>query len=612
MSELIPTDEQTAIINFVAKGHGHLLIDALAGTGKTRSLLMALAKLPQRSALFCAFNKRIADELQTKVAAATPKGCGVHVKTFHAAGLAWLSQHFPRLQIDKNETENLINRVAGQSIDFRMRRCAVKLLRILKETSVDPSPSAAKVLALGHEYDLFDKMPSEQAIDLSVEVVRDAYLVGKDFANRDAIDFCDMVWGPVVCNLPPRTRYQAIFADEFQDISEPQLEMLRQLLVPQKGRLIAVGDPHQQIYDFRGSLGKVAWNMVREELKATTLPLTMTWRCPVSVVEQARQIVPALRPRTDAPKGSVMACLWTQMPERVKASAKGKGLHGEMSTFVLSRDNANLLDCALFLWSKRVEFQLNAGQELLDPLITILDKLDKTDRSSFVASINAWLTAELAKAEKANAAAYADQVEERAQMLTTAAEYAEPGEIAGLLRKIFQPSKSGVLLSTVHKVKGLEAETVFLLKQSYARHNSKRTCRTCAGTGQRNSSVRTTRPEPCRNCDGNGWWIMTPEPEELNIEYVAITRSKSNLVWVDLKKHEPLVVKTSAADPEMQLVNNMRETLGMEPVKSEAEQLVDQASTLIGGYTRTQAIAMALGSSKHHSDEPIDDYSEEP
>lgn len=534
------TDEQKAITNAAGSGVGSVLVQALAGSGKSTTLKMALARVPQKSVLICAFNKRVAEEMQATIPKA-PKGSVYVVKTFHALGLAVLQQHF-RVKVDSKATEELVNRAAGHAISFKMRRAAVRLVRILKETFAEYAPPQSDhVLALGLEHQMFEKL-ADQEIGLVVEVVRDAYTLSLDFENRDAIDFCDMVWGPVARRLTMKSRYQVVMVDELQDISRPQLELVEMMLIP-NGRLIGVGDLKQQIYGWRGSMGGAAWSMIKEKFKAKELPLTMTWRCSVAVVEAARALVPQLRARPGAPKGAVQDCTWDGLPKAI--SGGGQQGSTRIHTFVLSRNNANLLDCALFLWRERVRFELNAGKELLDPIFTVLDtKLDTRNPGVFHGSLQTWMNTELARAEKANATAYAERIEEQVAMLRVAAHYTAPANIKRLLSDIINPNDSGVLLSTVHKVKGLEAERVFLLKQTFARHDE-RTCRTCQGDG-------------CGSCGRTGKWIKPPEPEELNIEYVAITRAITRLVWVNIRARKELALAAIAAEHNHSLLSPPR------------------------------------------------------
>src|SRR3954467_5778193 len=49
-----------------------------------------------------------------------------------------------------------------------------------------------------------------------------------------------------------RTRYRAVFVDEYQDTDPAQEELLR-LIAGNGGDLVVVGDPDQSIYAFRGA-----------------------------------------------------------------------------------------------------------------------------------------------------------------------------------------------------------------------------------------------------------------------------------------------------------------------------------------------------------------------
>lgn len=536
--EKTPTPEQQAIIDFVRGGQGNLVAEALAGTGKTQTLIMSLPGIPQRSVLLCAFNKRIAAELEAKIPK-MPRTHAVAVRTFHAQGLAILKAYFPRIRVDASATEALVNRVAGQAISFKIRRAAIRLLRTMKETMIKPNaPTAAETLALGYEYDLFSKGIEERQIDLAVEVARDAYLVSLDLKNIEVIDFCDMVWAPIALNLEPKSRYKAVIVDELQDISEPQFEMLMRLMAPD-GRFIGIGDRWQQIYDWRGSMGEKAWAIAKDKLKAKFLPLTQTFRCSQAVVKEAQQLVGGLRALPDAAPGVVQKCAWKALPRAINpkpassdADPSMSGLDAQIHTFVLSRTNADLLDCALYLWREKTPFQLNAGVEMLDPLFQLLDyTLDLRTTDLFLKSLSEWRKTELAKAEKLNAAAWADRIEEQFLMLVRASGHAAPTGIKRLLNQLVQPNNSGVLLSTVHKVKGLEADRVFLLRQTFGRHDE-RDCLNCGGSGTDDGH------RACFRCDGSGKFSKEASQEELNIEYVAITRARNKLIWVDIRRED--------------------------------------------------------------------------
>jgi superfamily I DNA and RNA helicase len=64
------TDEQIAAINGVVTGTGHVSIKALAGTGKTHTLVECANRLaPTLTVAAVAYNRSIADELKTRMPA---------------------------------------------------------------------------------------------------------------------------------------------------------------------------------------------------------------------------------------------------------------------------------------------------------------------------------------------------------------------------------------------------------------------------------------------------------------------------------------------------------------------------------------------------------------
>jgi hypothetical protein len=293
------------------------------------------------------------------------------------------------------------------------------------------------------------------------------------------------------------------------------------------GRFIGIGDMLQDIYQFRESLGRAAWAMIQKRKGSagcSNLPLTMTFRCDHAIVREANQLVPRLRARADAGRGAVSTIHTDALPKLLAKPYLGvEDATGDepTHTFVLSRSNAQLLSCALSLWSvspdKPIKFSINGGREIFEPLFDILGGLQTAGTPAlFLGSLAHWYRTELAKAEAANATSRAERIEEHNKMLETAAKYAAPGNIKRLLETLVGDGRTPILLSTVHKVKGLEADRVVLLKETFARHAG---CRRCGAPYVQGHAC------PCG-------LERSIEQEELNIEYVAITRAKHELVWV--------------------------------------------------------------------------------
>ena len=67
MSKFVPSTFQNDIFEFIQHGTGNAVISAVAGSGKTTTLIHALTLIPtDKSILFLAFNKSIATELQAR------------------------------------------------------------------------------------------------------------------------------------------------------------------------------------------------------------------------------------------------------------------------------------------------------------------------------------------------------------------------------------------------------------------------------------------------------------------------------------------------------------------------------------------------------------------
>ncbi len=505
---MIPTSEQQSIFTFTGTKLGSLIIEARAGCGKTHVLMELLKTLPQSSALLLAFNKRIADEMVKRLPP-IPRNRVAHVKTLHAAGLWMLKTKYPRIQVDRNATEELINKAAGKGVSFPIKSAAIKLLQMAKDFQAEENPTRKAFDEIGSDSGIFDKISSSQ-VDPTIDIALRAYKMSMQMAERETIDFCDMGWLPLVLNIAPPSRYKAILLDEAQDVSPNQLTMVKRLLAP-GGRIIAVGDRFQTIYGWRGAVGDAVWETLKAEHNAQELPLTMTFRCSQTVVALANKYVPDLRARPEAEVGAIFSLVEGEFMERMlRLTAEDETQPG--SIFVLSRTNADLLRIALELWMRGVPFNLAQSADSLIPLRGILAKIRKNggdkDKTAFRIQLATWYATELQRATSADSATWVERVEEQNKMLMYCLRYAEPRDIERLLESIYAFDDSCfITLSTVHKAKGLEAAHVYLLRETFQQFQNR--------------------------VDRNGNPKKIDQSED-NTLYVGITRAQKTLTWVHL------------------------------------------------------------------------------
>lgn len=545
---MIQTQEQQAITTFSRGNIGSLIVEALAGTGKTTTLIEIIKVLLQPSTLVLAFNKLIAQDMLSRLPP-MPKNRVVHVKTLHAAGYWITKKHFPGLSIDRDITEQRIREAAGDGTPFRVLGASTKLLRLVKDFQHARKLNLDETWVLGHEFDVFAKLAGPHEVQRVVEIVDRAYRASLEVGK--VIDFPDQGWLPLVLDLEPPSRYKAIVLDEAQDINENQLAMVERLLAP-GGRIIAAGDLNQQIYGWRGAAGREVWERLIGHHKARRFPLTITWRCDKAIVAQANELVPTLRARPDAGPGAVYKSDEGSFYSTLDATNDEGG-----TIFVLSRNNAELLRVALEMWRRKLMFNVAQSGDMLTPIKTILNKLLKDwdtprmptikpgedaaieealslfhlrrqqgesqaasmamkagvsttpAKAQFQQKLAAWYMSESMKAQGAGSASWAERIEDQHKMILYALAYVrDPREIEGVLENIFlYDDACWITLSTVHKAKGLEADHVYLLRETFRRHQNR------------------------RDRDGNK---LPVDREELNVEYVAITRARKSLTWVTL------------------------------------------------------------------------------
>ncbi|MBR1373175.1 hypothetical protein IJ556_01835, partial [bacterium] len=68
MANFVPSKYQKTVYTYIQKGTGNAVIDAVAGSGKSTTIVNALKLIPaDKSVLFLAFNASIVEELKIKI-----------------------------------------------------------------------------------------------------------------------------------------------------------------------------------------------------------------------------------------------------------------------------------------------------------------------------------------------------------------------------------------------------------------------------------------------------------------------------------------------------------------------------------------------------------------
>lgn len=461
----------------------HLVVRARAGTGKTSVIVEGVNRAPESSILVCAFNKRIAEELNSRIT-----NGAAEAKTLHGLGYGYIRRRWRGMLVSSGSkrADALTEAVCAQSTPKPIKR----LVSLLHTKAREMYPLGADLSTLVNLALFCDYVPDEGYSDWTVERVAEA--AGLAVARAGTveptydigIDFADMIYLPLAYNLLTHD-YDMVVVDECQDMSGAQLTMAQLVC---SGRICVVGDDRQAIYSWRGA-DSASIDRLKRELGAEELPLTTTYRCPQSVVRRAQQWVPDIQAGAGNPEGVVD-----------HYNYEGMLRDAQPGNFILSRLNAPLVSCTLHLLKQGKRARM-AGRDIGQGIKNLLNKLVKYESINLVAlsdRLDSWESKAVTKFASYGQGALVDRTRDQASMVRYFMEDAESvNDLMNRVDWLFtdSPDEGEVLCSSIHKAKGLEAERVYILQESLYRR---------------------------------GWSL-----EEDNCAYVATTRSKSHLSLVE-------------------------------------------------------------------------------
>lgn len=493
-----PSIYQQAVFDFVANGQGSALIDAVAGSGKTTTITKALALIPAtQKVLFLAFNKKIATELQSRVPS------HVRAATFHSQAFAAWRRMYPDCQIEDSKTRKLLRLHFSDIEVSTFGTPACKLVAAAKTVGVralvPDEPSTYFDLADHFDIQLSE---SEEVRQRTIAAAQKLLALSIDAAKapRGLIDFDDMLFMCLLEDIP-FFKQDWVFVDESQDTNQVQLALLRRMLKP-TGRLVAVGDPRQAIYGFRGADAE-AMNNIRLAFNCQTLPLSISYRCAKSVVRLAQSLVPHIQASDTAPEGEVLQ------------DVSMASIQFSAEDVVICRNTAPLIELAYELIGKGRGCRV-LGREIGLALASLVEKMKAKDLADLQDKLDAYVAREtsrfIAKHQEQQAEAVRDKVDCILAIIRNLDETMR--DVASVLASInvmFSDSRDAKLLTlcTAHKSKGLEWDRVFIYRSDLM-------------------------PSKWARQD---WQKL----QEANLQYVAWTRAKKTLVF--LSDSKPIVAK---------------------------------------------------------------------
>ena len=504
MSNFTFSKEQNDIFDFCKYGIQNLIVQAVAGAGKTTTLVECANQIDNdKKILLLAHNRSTRDTLRGRI------GNRENVKVYTLHGLAWriFNEHFGFSPIiNEDKYRNYVN----QNID------------IITGNEYQALNRASKMMYKANIFDLINKArhnlkQSEKEISklakkkYGIRLIADEAKVVSEILkwgsqHTEEVDYQDLLWFPSEFGyFTKRYLSDIIMLDEAQDASIAQQDVISRCF-KRNTRLFAFGDKDQTINSWCGS-DTEAFEHLKDSSTfrrdAKELPLTTNYRCGTKIIEYAKKYTDNnIHAREGAQDGEVRFNV--SMSELV---------NGDM---VLCRNTSPLMEVYRRGVSQGQKMYFR-GEELGrnlkicadcaygDTIIEIINSMKKRLIATWDFLTNEYDLDPRETSTDSRIVSLLDTIKTMENLPKTVETRAD---LEKFIKDIFSDEgKDGIQLSTIHRAKGLEADNVFIICPSLI-------------------------PSRLSTMD---WEIE----EEKHLQYVMCTRPKNRLNFVTEKEISP-------------------------------------------------------------------------
>ena len=494
--------QQSTFLTWCVEATGSCVLEAVAGAGKTTTLLEAAIRMTGSVAIL-AYNKKIAVEIQDKLKSKGVDWKKAQAGTVHSYGNSAYRKAFPHAELDNDKVSNIIKEmiVDHDSLIYYTNGLA-QLVSMAKQQALGVVKSAEDAKNWMDIIEHFDIFSRDDEDDTRPVPYRELIVLARkvfDRSNRmtNVIDFDDMVFLPVFHRVR-FWQHDVIMVDEAQDTNPARRALVRAML-KKGGRVIAVGDKHQAIYGFTGA-DSDALDLIRKDFNAVSLPLTTTYRCPKAVVQFAKQWVNHIEAADSAPEGKVSSM---QEAEFLK-----KEFVKLPTDAILCRNTKPLIEMAFDLIRQRVACKVE-GRDIGAGLKKLATRWKRVKTlNALEAKLKDFFAREQTKLLAKNQEMVLQVVEDQVDTLKVIIDQCrsegkhDVSDLVAYIDSLFGDDVKGVLtLSTGHKSKGREWKRVFWLDRA----------NTCPSRWARKD------------------WQME---QENNLQYVIATRAMDELIEI--------------------------------------------------------------------------------
>lgn len=434
--KLSPTKEQISVIE-AAKTGKDLVVQALAGTGKTTTLKLLAEALHDKKGTYIAFNKAIVEEAVSKFPS------NVRCRTAHSLAYGQVGIHYKsRMSSHSRITLKQVGEWLGvEKIGYRVQ----KETHVLDESQVANlvvssvgnfcKSTESKISKEHIEIPFFASFDKKQVANFQKELLPFANKAWDDIQENDGFLKFDHDYYLKIWQLSsPRINSDFILFDEAQDADPVMLSIVE---AQHHAQRIYCGDQFQAIYEWRG-----AENALSKVKVDQSLWLTQSFRFGDAIASEANDILGFL----DAPVEVLGQSTIKSSVEKVL-----------LPKAILCRTNAGVIQQVMNELSKNRKVAiLGRTQELID-FAEACGQLQKGKKTSHheLAPFNSW--AEV----KTYVARYPEETHEIKTMIDLVDRFGVTALIDAL-KQVVDEAESDVLISTAHKAKGREWDTVKL------------------------------------------------------------------------------------------------------------------------------------------------------
>ena len=433
---LTPTREQIMVIE-AAKSGADLIVQALAGTGKTTTLKLLAEALSNKKGTYIAFNTSIVSEAKTKFPS------NVNCRTAHSLAFAAVGYNFKdRIDNSKRVTfRQIANWMDAPKIAFQYGKTghvleSDRVAQLVMQCVSNYCKSVETELSDIHVEVPFPlSLDKKQSTAFIAKVVPLAQKAWDDLKLQEGFlnfkhDYYLKMWQLA----SPKIKGDFILFDEAQDADPVMLSIIEAQKNVQK---IYCGDQYQAIYEWRG-----AKNALENVTAMKTLWLTQSFRFGEAIADEANDALNFL-----GAKVSVVGL--PSIASRVEKVVS--------PTAILCRTNAGVIKNVMQELEKNRKVAVIGRTKDLINFVEACEQLQKGVRTSHpeLAPFQSW----------SEAREYSENYPEEAQELKSMVDLVDRFGVQPLLRaltEVVTEGESDVLISTAHKAKGREWKSVKL------------------------------------------------------------------------------------------------------------------------------------------------------